>query len=66
MIKYIRGIHIKMVQSFAALVKLWDGIWASVDKHGRLFVGIHVNSKLTGNINEFQDVDNVIWVVENV
>ena len=54
-IKYIRGRSIKILQYFAALVKLEDGIWASVDEHGRLVVGIHGNSELTGNTNKCQN-----------
>ena len=48
-----------------ALAKLEDGIWSCVDKHGRFVVGIHGNSELIGNINEFQDVFHRIWVVGN-
>ena len=51
-IRYIRSRIIKIVQYFAALVKIEDRIYASVDKHGRFVVGIHGNSELTGNINE--------------
>ena len=54
-----------MVKSFAALVKIGDGIWSSVDKHDGLVVGIHGNSGITGNINEFQYDVNGIWIVEN-
>ena len=63
-IRYIRSRIIKIVQYFAALVKIEDRIWASVYKHGWYVVGIHGNSELTGNINEFQNVGNVIWVIE--
>ena len=63
-IKYIRRKSIKIVQSFAVLIEIEDGIWASVYKYGWFVVGMHGNSELTGNINEFQNVGNVIWVVE--
>ena len=42
--KCIRGRSIKIVQSFASLVKVEYGIWDSVDEHGSLVVGIHGNS----------------------
>ena len=48
-----------------ALVRLENGIWASVEKHGSFVDGIHGNYELTGNINECQDFGNGIWVVEN-
>ena len=62
---YIRGRSIKIVQSFAALIEIEDGIWASVEKHGSLVVGIHGNSEMTGNINKYQNVGNGIWFVVN-
>ena len=46
-IKYIRVRGIKIVQYFVVLIKPEDGIWASVDLHGRLVVGIHGNFELT-------------------
>ena len=64
-IKYIRGISIKIVQYFTELVRIEDRIWSSVDKHGRLVVVIHVEYELTVNINEWKDVGNGIWVVDN-
>ena len=35
---------------FLGTGKIENGIWDSVEKHGRFVVGIHSNSELTGNI----------------
>ena len=55
---------IKILQYFAALLKLEDGIWYSLEKHGRFVVGIHGNSELTGEISECQNVVIGICFVE--
>ena len=46
------GRSIKILKSLAALVKLEDDIWDSVEEDGRFVVGIHGNYELTSNINE--------------
>ena len=53
-IEYIMGRSIKILKSLAALVKLEDDIWDSVEEDGRFVFGIHGNYELTSNINEWK------------